>query len=202
MDRLFKDPQCEELIDLIRDEKSPWHKQFEWSSNCDSIREAYIKSRRSLKMSSIEKHFTNLRFNDQRIEKIDSGIKKFTNLTELILTCNRLRHIDLDSLPSSLKILDVGGNYLSTIGATVGNREAPKLEHLGLAFNWLRGFSSAELFGSTLVSLDLSHNQIRDLGAVRDQLVTLRMLKNLVLYGNPINVCRFKFNETLIQYVF
>lgn len=141
-----------------------------------------------MKTGSIEKYFTNLRFNDQEISLVDNGLKKFVNLTDLILTCNRLRALDFSNLPSTLKVLDLSGNLLNDFQVPPLTPRSPKIEHLGLALNWLRYFSAADSFASTLVSLDLSHNQIRDLVALRNELVKMKLLKNLVLYGNPIVV--------------
>lgn len=187
----------EELIDLIRDQKSPWHKEFAWSSNCDAIREAYIKNRRSLKIGTIEKYFTNLRFNNQNIEVIDDSLKRFSNLTDLVLAGNKIRSVEYSNLPTSLKLLDLSGNFLDGEQPIDCNSRL-KLQHFGLAFNWIERFRAEAPLCSTLVSLDLSHNQIRHLTVLIDQLVQLRVLKNLVLYGNPIVVSlTFKrFNKT------
>lgn len=172
---------------MIRDEKSPWHKTFEWSTNCAAIREAYIRNRRSLRSQALEKHFTNLRFNDQHIEHVDASLRAFDRLVELVLTCNRIRSLDFDALPASLRLLDVSGNYLQgQQPATYSSRL--RLEHLGLALNSIDSFRAHPALAASLVSLDLSSNQIRDLSGLIDQLSLLKCLKNLILYGNPIVV--------------
>ena len=61
--------EIEQLLELIRDNKSPWHETVNWTRNGDSIRESYIKDSDSIDIDFIEKYFTSLRFNDLQVYK-------------------------------------------------------------------------------------------------------------------------------------
>lgn len=71
----------EELIDLIRDIKSPWYEAYDWSKNCDSIRERFIKDKKSINLNNIEQYFTNLRLNDKNVI---FKLKKYYNNNKII----------------------------------------------------------------------------------------------------------------------
>jgi hypothetical protein len=60
--------EIEQLLELIRDKKSPWHETVNWTRNGDMIRESYIKDSNSIDLDFIEKYFTSLRFNDLQVK--------------------------------------------------------------------------------------------------------------------------------------
>ena len=101
------DEEIEELIDLIKEKKSPFFETIEWSKNGESIRETFIRDSHKLNLKSIEKCFASIRLNDKNINYIDRDLKSFSRLEELVLNCNQIYECDGSNLPSSLKILDL-----------------------------------------------------------------------------------------------
>ena len=70
------DEEIEELIDLIRDKKSPFFETIDWSRNGESIRETYIKDAHKLNLKSIEKCFSSIRLNDKNVKYIFDNTSK------------------------------------------------------------------------------------------------------------------------------
>jgi Leucine-rich repeat (LRR) protein len=135
----------------------------EWSKNCDLIKQSYIKQGKKVKTDLIEQYFSSLKLNEKnvkqyfcllmsdikliivlkkkqkKIDHIDQGLKDFTKLEELTLTCNQISECDAANLPSSLKVLDLSGNYLQEL-EKINNRSMCNLQHLGLSLNWIYRF--------------------------------------------------------------
>ena len=70
----------EELIDLLRDKKSPWYELIDWTTDAGSIRETNVvfndkkKNRAGVDLACIENYFSCLRFNDKRVSPFSSGL--------------------------------------------------------------------------------------------------------------------------------
>ncbi len=92
------------MIDLIKEKKSPFFETIDWSKNGESIRETYIRDPHKLNLKSIERCFLSIRLNDKNISNIDSDLKCFTRLEELVLNCNQINECDGANLPPSLKV--------------------------------------------------------------------------------------------------
>lgn len=122
---------------------------------------------------------------------MDMGISKisipslicdhFPNLRELSLTGNSLS--DIPQLPPSVEILSVCLNSFIEFPKKVPE----SLLHLGLAYNKLQTLpvESASSF-SSLLSLDVSYNEISDLRAFTSSVKLCPCLKQLSLMHNPV----------------
>ncbi len=107
---------------MLKDKKSPWYEVIDWTKDGEDIRKNFIKKKINLEF--IQNYFTNLRLNDLKvgitetsvslninskvffyqIEIIDENLNTFTNLKELILTCNLIKECDSSNLPDSLEV--------------------------------------------------------------------------------------------------
>lgn len=123
-----------------------------------------------------------------KIKILDSKVKNFSNLKELILSCNYIEECDFNYFPQSLKVIELDGNSIKHLSSI--HKFKLNLEHLGLGENLLTNIDT--YFESNnwlnLVSLDLSYNQITDMISTTKELFNLKVLKALQLYGNPIVV--------------
>ena len=108
-------------------------------------------------------------------------------MEELILTCNQIQKCDAENLPSSLKVLDLSGNYLQGL-FMLNNKSVRKLQHLGLSMNWIQHFDIQTEYWLSLVSLDLSSNHFENVSDLIKPLQNLKKLKVLSLNANPIVV--------------
>lgn len=59
--------EVEELLDLIKDKKSPWFEMIEWTNDGDHIRQTYIKQQSKFQKYEIENFFTSLRLTDLQV---------------------------------------------------------------------------------------------------------------------------------------
>jgi hypothetical protein len=180
----------EEMLFLMRDKKSPWFIEYDWSSEAQEIRESYIKNPKLIDTQNIEKYFKSLRLSNRNIRQVDKDLLKFINLNELVLSVNWIENCDSANLPESLRVLDLSGNQISDLGS-LEHKPLVHLEHLSLAYNHLYDLSDylSPNNWSSLLSLDLSRNHFVNLkDLVVDKLKNLPKLRNLVLYANPICV--------------
>lgn len=174
----------------MRDKKSPWYIEYEWSNEAQEIREKFIKNPKLIDIQNIETYFKSLRLSNRNIRQVDKDLLKFFNLNELILSVNWIENCDSANLPDSLRLLDLSGNQINDLGS-LEHRPMIHLEHLGLAYNHLHDLSEylSPNNWSSLLSLDLSGNHIVNLKElVIYKLKLLPKLRNLVLYANPICV--------------
>ncbi|RNA40413.1 leucine-rich repeat-containing 43 [Brachionus plicatilis] len=176
-----------EMIDLIKDQKSPWYETYIWSRDCDSIRERYIRDRSSINLKNIERYFSNLRLNSLDIEEIDENVKNFVNLEELILSCNLITGCSLSNLPNSVKIFDLSANLIQNIH-DINVKSRTSIQHFGLAYNSIENLDTYfyPKHWQSLVSLDLTSNNIQDLTNLIIELENLKNLKVLILSRNPV----------------
>ena len=124
--------------------------------------------------------FQNLRVTGQKINYIDPESKMLENLRSLDVSSNSLRRIE--NLSSGLVSLAAYNNDIEEFDIP----PSPSLMQLGLGFNKLTRVdpNSCDNLGS-LVSLDLSYNEICDLDSLLLALSKIPGLKHLALNGNP-----------------
>lgn len=165
----------------------PFQKDTDWSVDAAILQDRMIENGEVMAyLQSIHKCFKRLRIIDKHVATVDQGLKKFTNLTELILTANNIETVDSRLLPRSLEILELCGNRIGDVKSLC--LQPPKLQHLGLSYNQLRCFSNFTQRDcwSSLLSLDLSFNYLSDVKSTVDALKKLPKLSSLVLQGNPL----------------
>lgn len=56
-----------ELLDLIKDKKSPWYTNYAWSNEANKIRELYINDPKAINVDNIEQYFNTLRLIDKNV---------------------------------------------------------------------------------------------------------------------------------------
>ncbi|XP_055963151.1 leucine-rich repeat-containing protein 43 [Sorex fumeus] len=177
------------LLDLASSPLSPWALP-EGASNEDRfLKELAIRKPRKIKDSFFYSYFTSLRMVDKKVSLVDKGLLRFLRLEELILSANQIQDLDSAHLPPTLRVLELYGNRLRSLECLCAH-PPPRLQHLGAGHNQLLGpaeslFLTAEHWPS-LVSLDLSFNNLTDLHAMTAALRTLRQLRLLLLLGNPL----------------
>lgn len=131
--------------------------------------------------------FQHLRFPELNIRELGDDTAKFSRLTSLDVSRNRLT--DIDALPPNLQFLVAYSNEIRTISC----KALPSLSFLGLGHNPL-GSGALEQITKTfpkLLSLDLSYTELSDLADVLPELQCLGKLKQLCLAGSP--VCLWPF---------
>ncbi|XP_045633660.1 leucine-rich repeat-containing protein 43 [Ursus americanus] len=179
----------EALLDLVRSPHSPWALLEGSSAEDRFLRELAIQNPLVLKDTFFYSYFRSLRVVDKQVSLVDKGLLKFLKLEELVLSANQIKEIDAVNLPPTLKVLELYGNKLSSMGCLC-TRPPPRLQHLGLGQNKLLGpleslYVTADHWPN-LVSLDLSFNDLTDLQGMIAGLSTLPHLRLLVLQGNPL----------------
>ncbi|XP_038619500.1 leucine-rich repeat-containing protein 43 [Tachyglossus aculeatus] len=179
----------EALVELVHSPHSPWVLPEDSSAEDHYLRELAIRNPHVLRDSFFFSYFKCLRVVDKGVKEIDSNLLKFSNLEELILTANRIRKINAENLPQTLKVLELYGNEITDTEGLCSH-PPPKLQHLGLGSNRLFGSLETIYFSANfwpnLVSLDLGFNDLTELQNVVSSLRPLRKLRLLVLQGNPL----------------
>ncbi|XP_029018535.1 leucine-rich repeat-containing protein 43-like isoform X2 [Betta splendens] len=179
------------LLDLLSCPRSPWSHDGSWSRQVPGLRRLAVLTPEPLQPDFIYTYFTTLRIVDKGVTAIDSGLLKFSQLEELVLSVNKIPEIPVENLPNTLKILEVSANHLSSLRALT-TRPPPRLLHLGLGSNGLGSHQdAARLTGRhwpQLVCLDLSDCEFQDQRTLLEALRTLPRLRTLVLMGNPFTL--------------
>ncbi|NXB19241.1 LRC43 protein, partial [Rhagologus leucostigma] len=179
----------EALLELLRDQHSPWALPPDCSPQDRLLREVAVLAPELLRGSRVFQVVKSLRILDKGVEEVDEGLLRFQQLEELILSANHISRVTSAHLPRTLKVLELCYN---AVGDLQGLCAQPPLElqHLGLGYNRLCGPSQEKHltvdFWPNLVSLDLSFNSLTDLLGLVSQLSTLQNLRILVLQGNPL----------------
>ncbi|XP_004595453.2 leucine-rich repeat-containing protein 43 [Ochotona princeps] len=180
----------EALLDLVRSPHSPWALPGDSSTEDRFLRELAIRDPLLLNDSFFCSYFRTLRVVDKEVTLVDENLLKFQKLEELILSANHIKEVDAAHLPPTLKVLELYGNELASMESLCVHPPPPGLQHLGLGHNKLLGpLESLYITAShwpSLVSLDLSFNDLTDLQRLVAALRTLRRLRLLVLQGNPL----------------
>ncbi|XP_069555448.1 leucine-rich repeat-containing protein 43-like [Brachyistius frenatus] len=177
------------LLDLLNCPHSPWWQEESWSPQALSLRQLAVLSPERLHTDF--NYFTTLRIVDKGVSVIDDGLLKFSKLEELVLSANNISEIPVKNLPSTLKILELRANRLSSLNFLT-DRSPPHLQYLGLSLNNLGSNEDISYLTGRhwpqLVCLDLSDCEFQDQQALLSALSTLPCLKTLVLEGNPFTL--------------
>lgn len=182
--------QFENTEDLLELERSgPYSVDCSWSKETKSLRKIAIETPEVLKEPNfVMKHFTTLRIVNKNVSDIDDCILKFVNLKELILSANLIEELDGRNFPKGLEVLELAVNNVKDLSGLRGDNLSSLL-HLGLAHNQVSFVSSRSLTPDqwpSLLSLDLSYNNLSDLKTTVEILKQLPVLRNLLLIGNPL----------------
>ncbi|GMH61255.1 hypothetical protein TL16_g03215 [Triparma laevis f. inornata] len=162
-------------IDKFSEEKLGSKKVPDWCEEMDAL----MKYKR-INKPELFGIFQNLKVTGMKINYIDKEAKMLENLRSLDISSNNLRRIE--NLTSGLVSLAAYNNDISEFNIP----PSPSLMQLGLGFNKLTRIdpNSCENLGS-LVSLDLSYNEISDLDSLLLAVGKIPGLKHLSLTGNP-----------------
>ncbi|XP_037832888.1 leucine-rich repeat-containing protein 43-like [Kryptolebias marmoratus] len=180
------------LLDLLSCPRSPWRRRDEqWSPDASALRRLGVLEPQQLNANFIYNYFTTLRILGKDVSVIDEGLLRFSRLEELVLSANVISEIPAENLPSTLKVLDLRANRLSSLNGLT-KRPPPHLQYLGLSSNSLGSHKDIlHLTGRhwpQLVCLDLSDCEFLDQRALLGALSTLSCLKTLLLEGNPFTL--------------
>ncbi|NXP39420.1 LRC43 protein, partial [Leiothrix lutea] len=179
----------EALLELLRDQHSPWALPPDCSPQDRLLREVAALAPELLHGSRVFQAVKSLRILDKGVEEVDEGLLRFQQLEELVLSANNISRVTSAHLPRTLKVLELCCNAVDDLQDLCA-QPPPELQHLGLGYNRLRGPSQEKHltmdFWPNLVSLDLSFNSLTDLLELVSQLSTLQNLHILVLQGNPL----------------
>ncbi|NWH84139.1 LRC43 protein, partial [Aegithalos caudatus] len=179
----------EALLELLRDQHSPWALPPDCSPQDRLLREVAALAPELLHGSRVFQAVKSLRILDKGVEELDEGLLQFQQLEELILSANHISRVTSAHLPRTLKVLELCYNAVDDLKDLCA-QPPPELQHLGLGYNRLCGPSQEKQltvdFWPNLVSLDLSFNSLTDLLELVSQLSTLQNLHILVLQGNPL----------------
>ncbi|XP_050174726.1 leucine-rich repeat-containing protein 43 [Myiozetetes cayanensis] len=179
----------EALLELLRDQHSPWALPQDCSPQDRLLREVAVLAPELVHGSKVYQVLKSLRMVDKGVEEVDEGVLQFQQLEELILSANQISRITSANLPRTLKVLELCCNTVGDL-EDLCSQPPPELQHLGLGHNRLCGPSQDRFFTGdfwpNLISLDLSFNSLTDLLGLVSQLATLQKLRILVLQGNPL----------------
>ncbi|XP_053328550.1 leucine-rich repeat-containing protein 43 [Spea bombifrons] len=176
------------LTDLLTCNGSPWGLEG-CSPETQSLRQLAIKRPENITDQFIFSYFKSVRLVDKQVSEVDEHLLRFHNLEELVLSANKITTIQSSNLPRTLKVLELCSNQISSLKDLSRNPPAT-LQHLGLAYNRIK-LSSENIYLTSdiwpsLVSLDLSFNDLTDIFDLVPKLSTLPKLRILVLQGNPL----------------
>jgi hypothetical protein len=172
-------PDIETLKKLLASEKKPVDvltesRQSRSKGKTQSVHDLPDRGR-----TFIRSFFSEVNLYNKNIKVLDDGLANLTSLHSLGLTGNCLE--SLTNLPPALRVINIYANKLRTLNIS---RNPPPLLHMGLGFNFLSSCCDLQSI-TTLVSLDLSYNQISSLRCIIP-LTSLSSLKHLRLLGNPL----------------
>uniref|UniRef100_A0A8C5J7T0 Leucine rich repeat containing 43 n=1 Tax=Junco hyemalis TaxID=40217 RepID=A0A8C5J7T0_JUNHY len=105
----------EVLLELLRDQHSPWALPSDCSPQAQRLREVIVLAPELLHGSSVSQLVKSLRILDKGVSAVDEGLLQFQQLEELILSANHISRVTSAHLPRTLK-----GNPLSLIPAYRG----------------------------------------------------------------------------------
>uniref|UniRef100_A0A8B9J1N1 Leucine rich repeat containing 43 n=1 Tax=Amazona collaria TaxID=241587 RepID=A0A8B9J1N1_9PSIT len=179
----------EALIELLKDQHSPWALPPGCSPQDQLLREMAVLEPKLVRGSSVFQVLRSLRIIDKGVSAVDAGLLQLQQLEELILSANHISRITSANLPRTLKVLELCCNAVADLQDLCA-QPPPELQHLGLGYNRLCGPLQDKCltaaFWPNLVSLDLSFNNFTDLLGLVSQLSSLEKLRILVLKGNPL----------------
>eukprot|EP00128_Syssomonas_multiformis_P000458 Colp12_sorted_trinity150504_noHs@36102 len=162
-----------------------------WSEQARDLRTIAAKHNFDLELNVIYSKLKQLRLVDKKISILDQRMKEFNELEELSLTGNFLNTIDPNFLPGKLQVLMLCANELADISGLASGH--PCVVHLGLGFNKIERIVGClpPTTWPRLVSLDLTNNELEDLGATVEALAPLATLRSLAMAGNPCSLLSY-----------
>ncbi|XP_043966978.1 leucine-rich repeat-containing protein 43-like [Gambusia affinis] len=179
------------LLDLLRYPSSPWMYNETWSPQASELRELAVKEPKRLSKNFILSYLKTIRITGKNVSCIDKGLLKFSKLEELVLSGNLISEIPAKHLPSTLKILELQANRLTSVSG-LASSPPPQLKYLGLGSNSLGSHQDiCDLTGRHwphLACLDLSNCNFQEQQFLIAALETLPCLKTLSLKGNPFTM--------------
>ncbi|XP_010126897.1 PREDICTED: leucine-rich repeat-containing protein 43, partial [Chlamydotis macqueenii] len=179
----------EMLMELLRDQHSPWALPPDCSQQDQHLREMAVLAPKLVCGSKVFQVLRSLRIVGKGVEEVDEGLLQLQQLEELILSANQISRITSANLPRTLKVLELCCNAVADLQDLCAQPPL-ELQHLGLGYNRLcsplRDKYLTAAFWPNLVSLDLSFNSFTDLLGLVSQLSSLQKLRVLVLQGTPL----------------
>ncbi|KAF7200346.1 leucine-rich repeat-containing protein 43 isoform X1 [Nothobranchius furzeri] len=180
------------LLDLLDCPRSPWWlDDYSWSPQAKELRRLAVIHPERLTAKFIYSFFTSFCIVNKNVSVIDGGLLKFRKLEKLDLSCNVISEIPAESLPSTLKILELRANCLSSL-CSLTERPPPQLQYLGLSSNRLGSHKDISCltgrYWPQLVTLELNDCEFEDQQALLNALSSLPSLKMLMLKGNPFTL--------------
>ena len=174
----------EELLQLC--EEDPYARDIDWSSEAKGIVGKVIDNPLGVSAEGFCDRFKQLRLVNGNISHVGTFLKHFSNLEELVLSVNHIKNFDANVLPLSLNVLELCGNEIDSIdGFTHGDLQ---LRHLGLGHNFISSINNYSKGWESLLSLDLSFNQLTDLEGTISAITRVPTLRVLCLQGNPFSL--------------
>ena len=142
--------------------------------------------------------FKELSVQKQQIIDMDPTLARFTSLKVLNLSFNQISRVEF--LPPNLEELYLNGNEVNEISLSV-NKPYTKLVHLGLSMNQIRQPALVHIVKvfPNLFCLDVSFNDICEMGGALSWISKLTSLKMLSLEGNPLVLTPDYMNQILFK---
>ncbi|NXE38574.1 LRC43 protein, partial [Ptilorrhoa leucosticta] len=128
----------EALLELLRDQHSPWALPPDCSPQDRLLWEVAVLAPDLLRGSRVFQVVKSLRILDKGVEEVDEGLLRFQQLEELILSANHISRVTSAHLPQTLKVLELCCNTVGDLQDLCA-RPPPELHHLGLGYNRLCG---------------------------------------------------------------
>ncbi|NWT52852.1 LRC43 protein, partial [Erythrocercus mccallii] len=128
----------EALLELLRDQHSPWALPPDCSPQDRLLREVAALAPELLHGSRVFQVVKSLRLPDKGVEEVDEGLLRFQQLEELVLSANHISRVTSTHLPRTLKVLELCCNVVGDLQDLCA-RPPPELQHLGLGYNRLCG---------------------------------------------------------------
>lgn len=190
------DPQKETISELEQISKlSLYLGKEDWSTDIPKLRKAAIAKPEKIGIDFIFQNLTNIRFTDDKIEKMGAELKTLKKLEKLtFLTTNKIDTIEFENLPCLIQQFSFMGCELEGLSWSI---EASKdafpfvsIIHLGFGQNRLQSpltdYYLSKSFFPNLRSIDLSENNLSDLESFIHYASTLKHLQAVNLSNNPL----------------
>ncbi|XP_078276624.1 fibromodulin-like [Rhinoraja longicauda] len=135
-------------------------------------------------------NLTTLHLNHNQLQDVGDSLKALTSLTFLDLSNNHLKKVP-KVLPATMHQLYLDYNHISTIPSGYFLK-LPKLQHARISNNHLtdQGIPTNLFNVSTLIELDLSHNELHNIPLVHENLEHLYLHANRIKEIKARSFCR------------